>query len=814
MTIESVEIFAPDIKCGGCLKGATGLLHEVDAEATIEANLDTKHFVIKTSLSALEVLSSLAKYNPVIWQGQVYVKPQASTDKAPQSQPADKPDLQLTLAGMTCAACVSAVDKALHNVPGVTRAQVNFASRQADIYGQAEATTLVKALQQAGYNGELITDPQVAQQQQQAKLLADYQQKRWFAGVGLVAGLALMLFGMDIQDPLWQRIIGWGTFALLLLTGRHFYISGAKALRSGHANMDTLVALGTGSAWLYSIAVAHFPGWFPEVSQVVYFEAAVMIIALINLGQALEMRARRKTQASLNSLLDLRASHARVLRDGHEIDLPVAQVQLDDILRLRPGDRVAVDGEVTEGQTNIDEAMLTGEPVPVHKQLGDKLAAGTINQQGSVLYRATGIGQQTALARIIELVRQAQNSKPRISRLADQVAAVFVPIVMLIALITALVWLYFGPEPALTHALVSAVSVLIIACPCALGLATPISVMLGVGKAAELGVLVRNADALQVASKVDWVLVDKTGTLTQGKPSVVDFACFNGADAAQIKAQAKAMEQASEHPLAAAVLAFCGDVEASSLSHFIAKQGRGIVADEWSMGNASLMQEQAVDLSGISSWLDKQTARTLVFLAQGTHLQAAFALADPVRSDSAAAVARLQAIGTKVMMLTGDNLATAEALAHDLNIDQFQAGLLPEHKLQVLKDLQAKGHKVAMVGDGINDAPALSQADVGFAIGGGTDVAMESADMCLLGDSLHGVADAIELSHATLKNIRQNLWGAFAYNTLGIPVAAGVLFPFTGMLLSPMLAGLAMSLSSVTVVTNANRLRLFKPKRS
>ena len=488
-------------------------------------------------------------------------------------------------------------------------------------------------------------------------------------------------------------------------------------------------------------------------------------------------------------------------------------VQLGDVLRLRPGDRVAVDGEVTEGQTNIDEAMLTGEPVPVHKQLGDKLAAGTINQQGSVLYRATGVGQQTALARIIELVRQAQNSKPAISRLADQVAAVFVPVVMVIAVLTALAWLYFGPEPALTHALVSAVSVLIIACPCALGLATPISVMLGVGKAAELGVLVRNADALQVASKVDWVLVDKTGTLTQGKPSVVDFACFNGADAEQIKAQAKAMEQASEHPLAAAVLRYCGDVKANPLNHFVAQQGRGIVTDEWSMGNARLMQEQGVDLAGISSWLDQQAARTLVFLAQGTQIQAAFALADPIRSDSAAAVARLHATGAKVMMLTGDNLATAEAVAQDLKIDTFQAGLLPENKLQILKDLQAKGHKVAMVGDGINDAPALSQADVGFAIGGGTDVAMESADMCLLGDSLHGVADAIELSHATLKNIRQNLWGAFAYNTLGIPVAAGVLFPFTGMLLSPMLAGLAMSLSSVTVVTNANRLRLFKPKR-
>ena len=815
--LYKVEIYAPGIKCGGCLKGATALLQEQDADIQLEADLKNKRFVVSSGLGQEAVLHALAKYQPQLWQGQVFVEPKATSSTSlsgtvvePQH---NKPDLQMTLQGMTCAACVSAVDKALQKVPGVKAVEVNFASRQADIYGQVSGQDLTHALRQAGYDGQVIEDPELAQHQQKAELLADYRQKRWYAGLGLLCGLGMMLFAMDIQDAFWQRLMGWGTLALMLATGRHFYTSGIKALRTGRANMDTLVALGTGSAWLYSIAVAYVPGWFPQASQVVYFEAAVMIIALVNLGQALEMRARRNTQASLNRLLDLRVSHARVLRAGVEVDMAVANVLVGDILRLRPGDRVAVDGEVSEGQTNVDEAMLTGEPMPVYKQVGDQLSAGTINMQGSVLYRATRIGQQTALARIIELVRQAQNSKPAISRLADQVAAVFVPAVMLVAIITAIVWLYWGPEPAMTNAMVSAVAVLIIACPCALGLATPISVMLGVGKAAEMGILVRNADALQVASKVDWILVDKTGTLTQGKPKVVDFSCFNDAQDISVKAQAKAMEQASGHPLAAAILDFCQDTEAALIGDFKAEQGKGLTADNWCLGNVRMMLEHGVDLSHAQAWLGHQTDRTIVLLAEGQQLQAAFAVTDPERLDSQAAIARLHDTGSKVMMLTGDNVQTATAVATRLQIDQFQAGLLPEDKLRILQELQGQGNKVAMVGDGINDAPALTQADVGFAIGSGTDVALESADVCLLGDSLHGVADAIELSHATLRNIRQNLWGAFAYNLLGIPVAAGLLYPFTGMLLSPMLAAMAMSLSSVTVVTNANRLRLFKPSQ-
>ena len=734
---------------------------------------------------------------------------------------------QLSLAGVTCAGCVARIEKALNQTEGVAAAQVNFASRTAEVSG-GNATQLIKAIQDAGYDAQVIKDSALTEAQQTKDLRQLLKSRSWHAALGVGLGLGLMLFGMDITDPFILRAVGWLTLALMLMTGEHFYKSGFKALKSGHANMDTLIAIGTSAAWLYSILVVYRPSMFPEAARGVYFEAAVMIIGLVNLGQVFEMGARLKTQSSLKTLLGLRPSHACLVGTSGavmaaEVQVNIIQVKVGDWLRIKPGDRVPVDGRVTQGESYLDESMLTGEPMPVLKQLGDELVAGTINGQGSVIYEATRVGSDTALARIVEMVRRAQNSKPSISQLADQVAAIFVPVVLVIAVITALVWYLFGPQPVLTYSFVSAISVLIIACPCALGLATPISVMIGVGKAAQMGVLVRNAEALQQASKIDWVVLDKTGTITQGHPSVEAFATFNGADEVQCLALAENIEQASEHPIALAVVAYCqqqlslkgpaADLAVPSAKGFTSVQGMGVVSDDVMMGNVSLMQAHKVDIGAAEVWLrtQEEAARSIVLLAHKGQLILAFALEDALKKDSVKAVQRLKAQGIKVMMLTGDNQAAAQRVAHWVAVDDFAAQLMPEDKLNKIKQLQNQGQVVAMVGDGLNDAPALSQADVGIAMGQGTDVAIDSADLCLLNSSLHGVADAIELSQSTLRNIKQNLWGAFAYNTLGIPIAAGVLFPLTGMLLSPMLAALAMSLSSVTVVTNANRLRWFKP---
>ena len=734
---------------------------------------------------------------------------------------------QLSLSGVTCAGCVARIEKALNQAEGVAAAQVNFASRTAEVSG-GNATQLIKAIQDAGYDAQVIQDAEAAEVQQAKELRQLLNTRAWYAALGVGLGIGLMLFGMDITDPLVLRAVGWLTLVMMLMTGEHFYKSGFKALKSGHANMDTLIAIGTSAAWLYSILVVYRPSMFPEAARGVYFEAAVMIIGLVNLGQVLEMGARLKTHASLKNLLGLRPSHACLVGTAGtvmaaEVQVNILQVKVGDWLRIKPGERVPVDGRVTQGESYFDEAMLTGEPMPVLKQLGDDLVSGTINGQGSVIYEATRVGSDTALARIVEMVRRAQNSKPSISRLADQVAAIFVPVVLLIAVITALVWYAFGPQPVLSYSFVSALSVLIIACPCALGLATPISIMIGVGKAAQMGVLVRNAEALQQASNIDWVVLDKTGTITQGHPSVEAFAIFNDADEVQSLAMAENIEQASEHPIALAIVTYCqqqlslkGSAVFSAATHvegFTAVQGMGVVSGDLVMGNVSLMQAHNIDIGVAQVWLRAQedAARSIVLLAHKGQLIVAFALEDALKTDSVKAVQRLKAQGIKVLMLTGDNQAAAQRVAQLVAVDDFAAQLMPEDKLNKIKQLQNQGQVVAMVGDGLNDAPALSQADVGIAMGQGTDVAIDSADLCLLNSSLHGVADAIELSQSTLRNIKQNLWGAFAYNTLGIPIAAGILFPLTGMLLSPMLAALAMSLSSVTVVTNANRLRWFKP---
>jgi Cu+-exporting ATPase len=568
------------------------------------------------------------------------------------------------------------------------------------------------------------------------------------------------------------------------------------------------------------MVVVFAPDVVPLMARHVYFEATAMIIGLINLGLALEIKARGKTSEAIKRLIGLQAKTARVIRNDKDEDIPIEQVLLDELIRVRPGEKISVDGVVVEGHSTVDESMLTGEPMPVEKTEGVEVVAGTINKSGSIIFKATRVGKNTALAQIINMVKRAQNSKPPIGRLADIISAYFVPVVMIIAVISALVWLNFGPSPAIAYAIVSATTVLIIACPCALGLATPMSVMVGVGKAAEAGVLIRNGEALQTASKITTMILDKTGTITEGAPKVTDVLLAPGQNEKQVLMLASSIEAGSEHPLAMAIVesAKAKNIEPKKVTQFSSIAGQGVEAmledDTLLFGNEKLMKERNID---ISDYVEKaqglaSEAKTPMYFAVNSSLVAVIAVADPIKTDSIDAIKRLQNNGIRVVMLTGDNRSTAKAVAEKAGITEFVAEVMPEEKANKVAEYQTMGEIVGMTGDGINDAPALAHADVGFAIGTGTDVAIESADITLMRGSLHGLADAIAVSKATLTNIKQNLFGAFIYNVAGIPFAAGVLYPFFGLLLSPVIAGAAMAFSSLTVVTNANRLRLFKAK--
>ncbi|EDM46017.1 heavy metal translocating P-type ATPase [Marinobacter algicola] len=732
--------------------------------------------------------------------------------------------VQLAVTGANCASCVNTIENALKSVDGVTAAHMNLADRTATATGRADTQALIKAVESSGYGASLIEDPDAADDRKQEEDRKQYKTLLVKMAVSLGLGLGLMIWGMGFgsmvvssDNQLTWLTLGIITLGVMTLTGGHFFTGAWKAFRHHNANMDTLIALGTGTAWFYSMTVVSIPEALPEMARHVYFEASAMIIGLINLGQALELRAKGKTSEAVRRLLDLRAKTARVIRDGEEQDLPVEQVRAGDHIRVRPGEKLPVDGEITEGSTRVDESMLTGEPMPVSKGEGDEVSAGTINTHGSIIYKATRVGSETALAQIIRLVKKAQGSKPAIGRLADKISSVFVPSVMLIAVVSALVWYNVGPEPAVVHMMVAATTVLIIACPCALGLATPMSVMVGVGKAAEYGALIRQGDALQTAGKLDLVILDKTGTITEGHPAVTRFHAIDG-NTSRLLALAAGLEQHSEHPLAEAIMAKAKEKGANpdTVTGFEALNGKG-VQGEWDgqivrLGNRRWLESENIDLAGLQDEADAITseAGTPLFLALGNEALGVIGVADAIKQDSEAAIRRLHDAGIRVMMVTGDVDATAKAIAEKAGIDSYRAEVLPQDKATIVSEMRGKGYTVAMVGDGINDAPALAAADVGFAIGTGTDVAIESAGITLMRGSLHGVADAIEISRATVRNIHQNLFGAFVYNSLGIPVAAGLLYPLWGILMSPILAGAAMSLSSVTVVTNANRLRLFK----
>ena len=732
--------------------------------------------------------------------------------------------IQLAVTGANCASCVNTIESALKSVDGITGAHMNLADRTATATGHADPQALIRAVESSGYGASQIEDPDAADDRKQEEDRKQYKTLLVKMAVSLGLGLGLMIWGMGFgtmmvtseNQPIWLTL-GVVTLGVMAVTGGHFFSGAWKAFRHHNANMDTLIALGTGTAWVYSMTVASIPDALPEMARHVYFEASAMIIGLINLGQALELRAKGKTSEAVRRLLDLRAKTARVIRDGEEQDLPVEQVRAGDHIRVRPGEKLPVDGEITEGSTRVDESMLTGEPMPVSKGEGDEVSAGTINTHGAIIYRATRVGSETALAQIIRLVKKAQGSKPAIGRLADRISSIFVPSVMLIAVVSALVWYNVGPEPAVVHMMVAATTVLIIACPCALGLATPMSVMVGVGKAAEYGALIRQGDALQTAGKLDLVILDKTGTITEGHPAVTRFHATDG-DTRRLLALAAGLEQHSEHPLAEAIMAKAKDQGATpdNVTRFEALNGKGVQGEldgqTARLGNRRWLESENIDLAELQEEANAITAEagTPLFLALGNQALGVVGVADAVKQDSEAAIRRLHDAGIRVMMVTGDVDGTARAIAEKTGIDDYRAEVLPEDKATIVSEMRGKGYTVAMVGDGINDAPALAAADVGFAIGTGTDVAIESAGITLMRGSLHGVADAIEISRATVRNIHQNLFGAFAYNSLGIPVAAGLLYPLWGILMSPILAGAAMSLSSVTVVTNANRLRLFK----
>ena len=738
------------------------------------------------------------------------------------------PPLMLMIEGASCASCVSKIESALKEVQGVDTAEMNLVQQTVSVIGQTDESKLIMAIKNAGYDAYSISgknEDNILDDKEKADA-AYYKRLIRETVIALSLGVPLMVYGLfigemtvstNIERLVWL-IVGVLTLAVMATSGRHFYVGGWKSIKSHTANMDTLIMLGTGAAWIYSMVVVLFPFVLPVMARHVYFEATAMIIGLINLGLALEVKARGTTSEAIKRLIGLQEKTARVVRDGQEIDIEIEQVELDDILRIRPGEKVPVDGIVLEGVTAIDESMLTGEPMPVEKHEGDMVSTGTLNKTGSILFKATRIGKDTALAQIIDMVKHAQNSKPPIGRLADVISAYFVPAIMIIAVVSSLFWLNFGPAPAVAFAVVSATTVLIIACPCALGLATPMSVMVGVGKAAEAGVLIRNGEALQTASKITTMVLDKTGTITLGEPKVTDVILTGDMTKKEVLEFAASIESGSEHPLAIAIVENAkeqGIVE-SKASNFNAITGYGIEADvdgkHLFFGNERLMRSMNIDIESYieNAQILASEAKTPMFLAVDEKLVGIIAVSDPIKEDSIDAIKRLQGNGIRIVMLTGDNRATAKAVAQKVGITEFFAEVLPEDKTNKVMQLQMENEIVGMTGDGINDAPALAMANVGFAIGTGTDVAIESADITLMRGSLHGLADAIAVSKATLQNIKQNLFGAFIYNAAGVPVAAGILYPFFGLLLSPVIAGAAMAFSSLTVVMNANRLRLFK----
>ena len=749
---------------------------------------------------------------------------------------------RIPIKNMHCSSCVVRIELALRRTPGIVSARANLGPNAVDIEYQPETVNfdaIRETIESAGYR---VAEPNIAPQSEtldpaEAANQEEYRtlmRKFWFSAVISVPVVALsypdlipglrdwMPTGSDTRRIVWA-LLGVLSFPVLVWAGSQFFTGMWDALKHRAANMHTLIAIGVSAAYAYSVVAVAWPGIFPNMALAeVFWDVTDVVVALVVLGLALEIKAKGQTSQAIKKLIGLQAKTARVIRDNKEADIPVEEVLVEDVVVVRPGEKVPVDGKVIAGASAIDESMITGESMPVEKQTGDEVIGGTLNKTGSFRFTATKVGKDTALATIIRMVKDAQGSKAPIQRVVDTVSGYFVPAVMILAVLAFIVWYNFGPEPRLIFSTVVFVTTLIIACPCALGLATPTSLTVGIGEGAENGILIRSGDALQASEKLDAVILDKTGTITRGEPALTDVVVTPGHDETEVLRLTASLERGSEHPLGEAIVkgAAARKLALVDAEGFAAIPGLGVSGridgHDVLFGNAKLMRDRAVAIEFLSSEWERlaNEGKTPMYVAIDRKAAGLLAVADTVKPDSKAAIALLKGLGIEVVMLTGDNERTGRAIAREVGIDRVLAEVLPNDKAHEVQKLQLEGRFVGMVGDGVNDAPALAQADVGFAIGTGTDVAIEASDVTLIRGSLMGVVTAIEISRATMRNVRQNLVGAFGYNTLGIPVAMGMLYPFIGLLLSPLIAAAAMAFSSVTVVTNANRLRFFQPKRT
>jgi Au+-exporting ATPase len=802
------------MSCASCVSRIETALKKVDGVTQASVNLATER-------------AEITSYTPIDREALIKAVEHAGYEVADAAT-------ELSIDGMTCASCVSRVEKALKAVPGVKEANVNLATERATITGTANVAALIAAIDKAGYDAKEIqtaipdqTEHLEKKDQERAELKRDLILATIFAlpvfilemGSHLIPGMHhLITQTIGIQNSWYLQFIL--TTLVLVIPGRRFYIHGLPALLRLAPDMNSLVAVGTLAAYLFSIVATFIPRILPAGTVNVYYEAAAVIVALILLGRFLEAKAKGRTSEAIQRLVSLQAKVAHVSRDNQIVDIPIDQVVVGDFIIVKPGERVPVDGKVIEGKSFVDESMITGEPIPVEKKIDSEVVGGTINQNGTLSFKAVAVGGETMLAQIIRLVEQAQGSKMPIQAVVDKITLWFVPAVMAAAVLTFLIWLIFGPSPALTFALVNAVAVLIIACPCAMGLATPTSIMVGTGRGAELGVLFRKGEALQLLKDAKVVAVDKTGTLTEGHPVLTDFEVTEFFQRDHVLNMVAAVESRSEHPIAKAIVdaAIKENLTLPKVNQFDSVTGMGVYANidengDIHIGADRYMLQLNIDISPFTSTAQRlgDEGKSPLYVAINGKLAGIIAVADPIKSTTPSAIKALHQLGLKVAMVTGDNARTAQAIARQLGIDEVIAEVLPEGKVTAVQSLKAKYGNIAFVGDGINDAPALAEADVGLAIGTGTDVAIESADVVLMSGNLQGVANAIALSKATIGNIHQNLFWAFAYNTMLIPVAAGLLYPAYGILLSPIFAAGAMALSSVFVLANALRLRRFQP---